>query len=185
MRGIGNDISIGRVKFFIKAHKIDCIVVLEPKIHVSRMAHICRKLGMSKCIANCDDMAHIWIFWRDPLDFSIFTSDEQQITITQTGSVWPQFHLSFVYEKCTILERQALWMSLLSVHSQILGPWLVAGDFNCIMTVDEKIGGNPPNMGAISDFVECASDCALIDAGFIGSQYTWHNNQQGGHGIWA
>lgn len=125
------------------------------------------------------------VFWKDPLDFSIVSSDEQQLTVLQSGSAWPLFNLSFVYAKCSVMERQALWTSLLLVHSKISGPWLVAGDFNCIMKVDEKLGGNPPHLGAISDFNECVSDCALIDAGFIGSQYTWHNNQAGCKGIWA
>lgn len=76
IRGIGNDVSVGRLKFLIQTHKIDCLVVLEPKIHTSKMEHICKKIGMRFCIANSDDLAHIWIFWRDPLEFATVNFDD-------------------------------------------------------------------------------------------------------------
>lgn len=185
IRGIGNDVSVGRLKFLIQTHKIDCLVVLEPKIHTSKMEHICKKIGMRFCIANSDDLAHIWIFWRDPLEFATINFDDQQMTISQSGTGQPAFQLTFVYAKCSIQERQVLWRSLLAMHSTLTGPWLVAGDFNCIMATDEKLGGNPPSLAAMSDFIDCSSDCGLIDAGFLGSKYTWHNNRSGSNGIWA
>lgn len=81
VRGIANDVSIGRVKFFIKTYHTDCIVLLEPKVNVSRMDGICKVLGMSCALANKDDMAHIWVLWKQPLDFSLVNCDSQQITI--------------------------------------------------------------------------------------------------------
>lgn len=107
------------------------------------------------------------------------------MTISQSGTGQPAFQLTFVYAKCSIQERQVLWRSLLAMHSTLTGPWLVAGDFNCIMATDEKLGGNPPSLAAMSDFIDCSSDCGLIDAGYLGSKYTWHNNRSGSNGIWA
>lgn len=184
VRGIANDVSISRVKYFIKAYNIDCIVLLEPKVNTSRMDGIQKKLGMTNGLANEADMAHIWVLWKQPLDFSLVYCDNQQITIHQNHSASPGLYITLVYAKCTISERKFLWDSLNNIHAQISGPWLVGGDFNCILNVDEKLGGNPPHLQAISDFKDCVSVCGLLDVGFTGSTFTWHNNQAGKNGIW-
>lgn len=64
VRGIANDVSISRVKYFIKAYNIDYIVLLEPKVNTSRMDGIQKKLGMTNGLANEADMAHIWVLWK-------------------------------------------------------------------------------------------------------------------------
>lgn len=76
IRGIGNDVSIGRVKFLIRSHHLDCIVLLEPKINTGRMDDICRRLGMDNAVANADGLSHIWVMWKDSLKFSIVCRDE-------------------------------------------------------------------------------------------------------------
>lgn len=144
IRGVGNDVSIGRLKLLIKDHSIVCLALLEPKIHVSKLQSICYKLGFSNCLANSSDMAHIWLMWKDPLDFVLVSNDDQQLTVSQVSNVLPAFHSTLVYAKCTAAERQSLWFSLCLLHSQLDGPWLVAGDFNCVLNADEKLGGNHP-----------------------------------------
>lgn len=64
VRGIANDVSIGRVKFLIKTYNLQCVVLLEPKVHFSKLDVICKKLGMSHALANDIDMAHIWVMWN-------------------------------------------------------------------------------------------------------------------------
>lgn len=76
IRGVGNDVSIGRVKFLIRTHQLDCIVLLEPKINTDRLDKICRRLGMDKAVANTDGMAHVWVLWKDPLQLSVVYRDE-------------------------------------------------------------------------------------------------------------
>ncbi|XP_074289023.1 uncharacterized protein LOC141614167 [Silene latifolia] len=53
-------------------------------------------------------------------------------------------------------EKTPLWDNLNRLASQIAGPWAVAGDFNCVLSPTERVGGNTPS-GAI---------------------YTWNNKQK-------
>lgn len=105
IRGIGNDLSVGRAKLLIKEHRVDCIAILEPKIPNSNMDRICKKLGMEKYLANAEENPHIWIMWRGLLDFDITCQHEQQVTIKQISQSLPEFHASFIYAKCTPVER--------------------------------------------------------------------------------
>ncbi|MCI06146.1 hypothetical protein A2U01_0027202, partial [Trifolium medium] len=52
-------------------------------------------------------------------------------------------------------------------------PWLLAGDFNDIMSQDEKQGGALVNFRRCRLFQERVNDCKLLDLGAVGSKFTW------------
>lgn len=57
---------------------------------------------------------------------------------------------------------------------------MVAGDFNAISDVSEKVGGRPPKIQDLESFNAMINDCGIIDCGYEGSKYTWSNNQEWG-----
>ena len=62
---------------------------------------------------------------------------------------------------------------------------MVAGDFNAISSVSEKLGGRPQNLVSLEEFNTMINDCGIIDCGYEGSKYTRSNNQEGGGFVWA
>ncbi|KAL5752459.1 hypothetical protein ACOSQ2_022966 [Xanthoceras sorbifolium] len=62
-------------------------------------------------------------------------------------------------------------------------PWLICGDFNEVLRDNEKLGGVLRSYGAMPQFREVLDDCGLIDMGFKGSKFTWHNRQSNGDTI--
>lgn len=75
-------------------------------------------------------------------------------------------------------------MEHLDAVSPAQGPWMLLGDFKVISSVVEKQGGVESDLGAIHDFQQCISRNGLIDAGYIGENFTWCNNRQGRARIW-
>lgn len=57
--------------------------------------------------------------------------------------------------------------------------WLCIGDFNEIMSHDEKMGGPPKPSEQMDDFRQTLMDCDLGDLGFERSQFKWCNNREG------
>lgn len=56
-------------------------------------------------------------------------------------------------------------------------PKLVAGDFNCIKSSQEKQGGRPFVDGMDSwEFQDFIEKNGLVDLGLVGPQFTWYNN---------
>lgn len=51
--------------------------------------------------------------------------------------------------------------------------WTVLGDFNEILNISEKIGGNPGNVGRMTEFGDCLIDYHLLGLGFSGPKFTW------------
>jgi hypothetical protein len=55
--------------------------------------------------------------------------------------------------------------------------WLVFGDFNMVLSSDEKVGGNPIDYNITDQFRTTLDACDLIDLGYVGDNFTWHNRQ--------
>ncbi|XP_074300551.1 uncharacterized protein LOC141631830 [Silene latifolia] len=48
-----------------------------------------------------------------------------------------------VYAFNGIKDRAPLWGHLRRIAGTIVGPWAIAGDFNCVLAKNERVGGNP------------------------------------------
>lgn len=54
-------------------------------------------------------------------------------------------------------------------------PWLVLGDFNCNLHLDDRMGGKVPSPYDIRDFTEICQALNLSDIQSYGCRYTWTN----------
>jgi hypothetical protein len=59
--------------------------------------------------------------------------------------------------------------------------WLLFGDFNIVLSSQEKSGGNIPEQNITTCFRNTISHCDLQDLGFKGNIFTWTNRQEGTH----
>lgn len=57
--------------------------------------------------------------------------------------------------------------------------WLCCGDFNDILSNEEKSGGNIRSFTQLSLSRNAVEDCNLLDLGFNGYPFTWSNDRQG------
>ncbi|GAU35043.1 hypothetical protein TSUD_30090 [Trifolium subterraneum] len=57
--------------------------------------------------------------------------------------------------------------------------WLVFGDFNLVLTNEEKSGGNPLEPNITTSFRNTLCHCDLQDLGYQGNIYTWTNRHHG------
>lgn len=62
-------------------------------------------------------------------------------------------------------------------------PWVMSGNFNKILSLDDKLGGSKRRNGGIIDFQACLDGCELQDLWWRSYHSTWCNNQEGEKGI--
>ncbi|KAK6151841.1 hypothetical protein DH2020_014476 [Rehmannia glutinosa] len=100
----------------------------------------------------------------------------QDIELKCSSALIPYpFHGSFVYAKSTRTDRRTLWNDMrMSAASNDHLPWIVGGDFNCFLSLDERIGSHTDRTLDMKEFGQMVSDTALIDMGYEGDiQYIW------------
>ncbi|KAH0748476.1 hypothetical protein KY290_027708 [Solanum tuberosum] len=88
-----------------------------------------------------------------------------------------------IYAKCDALERINMWDDIYNISVNYNMPWLVGGDFNVIMSDEEKTGGLPVYPQAYEDFSFGMNSCELLDINFKGSPFTWWNGKIDGECI--
>ena len=77
-------------------------------------------------------------------------------------------NVSTVYVKCTKVVRRSLWSAIEGIGSASQYLWLVAGDFNVVSTMEERLGGEPANVGNMEEFNTAVFNHLLLEVPFDG-----------------
>lgn len=83
------------------------------------------------------------------------------------------FYLSCVYGHPNQSLRHDLWHKLEEIKSARNGPWLLVGDFNEILSKDEKIGGREREEKSFEDFQKLYSNCDFQDLKSKSNRFSW------------
>ncbi|XP_075083347.1 uncharacterized protein LOC142167090 [Nicotiana tabacum] len=135
-----------------------------------------RRLNMET--ANADINRQIWLFFDAVVEWELVEDTEQQVTVRVFHhDLGQHMMMTFVYAKCSAIERLDLWDHLYYLASDMELPWLVGGDFNVILQEYEKIGGLPVHPPECEDFAFCVNSCGLFEQGYKESSFTWWNGR--------
>ncbi|XP_074315690.1 uncharacterized protein LOC141651897 [Silene latifolia] len=83
-----------------------------------------------------------------------------------------------------IAERIPLWDSFIHMHAVVNGPWVVMGDFNNVLAMNERIGSETTN-AELRGFQECVATCGLMDTPAQGAFFTWNNKHEVGDMVFS
>ena len=75
--------------------------------------------------------------------------------------------------------RYSSWDLLKTHHSQAKMLWVVFGDINEIVHLEEKLGWKEREAYQMEVFRAVLSVCGLSNLGFVGQRYTWCNDRFG------
>ncbi|XP_020257721.1 uncharacterized protein LOC109834188 [Asparagus officinalis] len=130
----------------------------------------------------------ILILW-DPriFDVQIVKISDQQITCAiKSFDGRLDCVISSVYGFNQMEARQELWLELNQIL-QLIGSvhWLICGDFNAMISNDEKLGGAVLTNSDTRDFNNFITDCHLNHMKTLGCFYTWNNKQMTDTRVWS
>ena len=79
------------------------------------------------------------------------------------------------YGHLVAYRRRESWALLDKLHSLTDLPWLLMGDFNEILSSDERLGELVGSQRNMYEFGEVLNKCGLVDLGYRGYPFTWEN----------
>lgn len=184
VRGAGKDRCASTIKDIKKAYAFDVFVVLEPRISGPRALSIAQSLCFSHyhIVDASGFFGGVWLLWNgNSVSLQVVAHSSQSITtiVTLRNHRWL---LIVVYANPCPGIREALWKYFDGLIEASNLPWLILGDFNDIVSVDEKCGGNLDQGG--KRFVEWIDRNHLVGLGFSGAKFTWCNKQNAEGIIW-
>lgn len=87
----------------------------------------------------------------------------------------PPWFFWAIYVSTNTYKRLTLWDNLINYSKSTNGAWLVAGDFNEVLTHHDKQGGTKINNHHTTRFWSCINSFNLIDLGFKSRRFTRSN----------
>ncbi|XP_074298356.1 uncharacterized protein LOC141629218 [Silene latifolia] len=169
------------INFFLQNKGVGLFGLLETKIKSKSFIRTVNVFN-NWCISTNNgyhNNGRIWILW-DPKIFRIqFLEYNAQFIHMKVEALVSRsvFFLTMIYAFNGIQDRTPLWDHLRRFAGQVDGPWAMAGDFNCVLSASERVGGNTPN-AEIEPFRACVADCEVVDIPATGSLFTWNNKKQ-------
>ena len=122
----------------------------------------------------------IWMLWRlDLVHVDVLATTEQEIhAFIRVRSQSFSWLISAIYVNPRFEERCILWNNLRILANMHDLPWALMGDFNEVLSAEEKYGGNPICQRRVRAIKECMDECSMMDLGFSGPIYTWTNKRE-------
>ncbi|XP_073008889.1 uncharacterized protein [Typha latifolia] len=104
------------------------------------------------------------------------------VVSSSEGETWL---MTAIYASNQLDQQKRLWEELVGLGSLGL-PWLVGGDFNAILSTEEKRSYARVTLGPkSSNFAKFVEEAGVCDLGCEGVPFTWCNNQTGHNQIWV
>ncbi|XP_062021310.1 uncharacterized protein LOC133737845 [Rosa rugosa] len=120
----------------------------------------------------------LWLLWDErQVKLEVVDSNFQSITSLVTESSHKQWFFTAVYASPDHVLREELWSYLDNFNSHCTISWLIAGDFNELISDADKQGGRAVLGGG--SFANWVDRNLMIDMGYIGADFTWKANRNG------
>ncbi|XP_020681916.1 uncharacterized protein LOC110099172 [Dendrobium catenatum] len=122
----------------------------------------------------------LMVLWRKDLaDFSVIETSSQMVVGNLKVSGKGSWVVASVYGSTDAQERKLLWDNLERLCSNDL-PLVIGGDFNCVLSQEEKRGGKKFSLTQGSkDFNSFMINNDLHEVRSMGPKFTWCNNKSG------
>ncbi|GMI67469.1 hypothetical protein HRI_000416200 [Hibiscus trionum] len=156
--------------------KPSIVALLETRISGQRADSIVSRLGFqfSFRVEAQGFSGGIWLLWNSDVKVQALAISNQFIHVKLQGSMFlsPVF-FTVVYASPHIQYRRFLWDRLESINPGNDHPWLLGGDFNAILHLDDRRGGQAHRHCVSKDFQRFVFTNALQEIDFKGPRFTW------------
>ncbi|KAL9664181.1 hypothetical protein QQ045_019579 [Rhodiola kirilowii] len=165
---------------WIRREKVNCVALLKVKIKEDRWESI-----ITSCCPNSswkglyisahNGWSRILLLWDDDVvKISQLTRSSHYVCcVVHAGLV--SVRVSFVYASNSPWDRIFMWLDLERQSRSFTGSWICLGDFNCVLSPNEKLNGGLVRDTYMEDLKKFISACDLSDIESSGFFYTWCN----------
>jgi exonuclease III len=188
VRGLGGRVKKRRVCDLVQECKVDFLALQETKLEEVSESLCYRLWGSSDCnwfyLPSEGASGGILSIWGKSNSNLICTfNGEGYVGVCLEWGV--QKSICFVinvYSKSDLVAKRRLWGSILSSKRQFgSGNWCVVGDFNAVVSSEERRGMTLESSFNVEmrDFRGFIVDSELIDLSLLGRRFTWYHGMVG------
>jgi exonuclease III len=179
-QGLGNPWTVQDLCLMVKEKKPDILFLMETKCKKERLEGVRVRLGF-QCLFVVEPVGlsgGLALLWSDQNLLEVQNYTRRHINAIVKGSTAKvPWKLTCFYGHPVTAKRHESWALLEHLkHFQPI-PWVCIGDFNEILTQEEKTGAVLRKERQMDQFRDVLEACNLRDLGFIGARHTWTNGR--------
>ncbi|XP_071713676.1 uncharacterized protein [Rutidosis leptorrhynchoides] len=134
----------------------------------------------------CKAGTRIILGWNPDVVNVMVLAMSDQVVHCQVHSVVGdlKLYVSFIYAHNYYIHRRSLWNEL-GAHQVFVAnnPWVIMGDFNASLTLDDSSNGPSSMSIAMREFKECVDHLCMTDVNHMGLQFTWNQRSHSLTGV--
>ena len=180
--GLGNPETVSELHTLVRKEDPSIVFLMETRLELRHLELLRVRLGMRGCfgVDRHGLGGGLALLWSSTIDIHIqsFSNHHIDADVLQEGGL--RWRVTGFYGHPERAMRVHSWSLLRHLYRLRSVPWLVMGDFNEIISLDEKWGGEDRSLAQMAAFREAMSDCNLQDLGFRGPDFTWSNRRVNG-----
>jgi hypothetical protein len=176
-RGLGNSPTVRSLLELKRVEDPDVLFLFETKLDEREMDLFRWKLGLvNMCVVKPKGRSRgLAAFWRKDLILSLRSFGRRHIDFDVEDGSGEKWRLTGVYGESQSERKKETWKMLRTLGQQHQSgrPWLCLGDFNEILTEDEKCSGAARPQACMDQFRDALDSCGLGDLEYTRDKFTW------------
>ncbi|XP_072084623.1 uncharacterized protein [Arachis hypogaea] len=174
--------TVHELKSICKYHRPSILFLMETKASKISCARIRRKLCFDNmfCVESRGLSGGLCIFWKSNVNIHVYAWCDNFIRTKVCSGNDKDWEATFVYGHPDYKKRKDLWKELSLVNNNLAQPRILIGDFNDVISQDEKVGLHPKPSSQIESFRNFVHENAVLDLELQGMQFTWFSNPRNG-----
>lgn len=159
----------------VKVKKPEMVFLMETILKQNKMERIWSRLGFPNmlvvdCMGKSGGLA---LLWKENINVGIQNYSCRYINAKVfINSALGWWKLTGFYCQPKASKQREAWGLLRYLATMDPNPWICVGDFNEILFLFEKWGGNGRHWRLMDDFHSMLVDCDLVDLGYRGPKFT-------------
>ncbi|GLT30193.1 hypothetical protein SLA2020_050080 [Shorea laevis] len=169
-------------KELIKMHRPDIICLLETKVDCFTDAlSFLKRFNFDKeyQVPSQGKAGGLWLFWRSSSVCLEVLHSSPQLIHCSISQQQVAYLATFVYVQPHAAQKDLFWNQLNDLAQHITNSWVVMGDFNDILTVDEVSPRATRGFVRAQRFRDRIASCGLHSTAALGCKFTWVRKQNG------
>ncbi|KAL9429596.1 hypothetical protein AB3S75_031413 [Citrus x aurantiifolia] len=170
VRDLENTRARLEVKNILQMHKPQILFFCETKLLAVQAREECRMLSIENCfvVNRMGLKGELALCWNTEALVTITSYSNHHIDVVAQLENGKQWRYTGIYRHPEMQQKQQTWTLLRRLSGLSNLSWLCFGDFNKILSPNEKCGGKDRNLSMMASFKEAAQACNLVDLGCTG-----------------
>ncbi|XP_019251069.1 PREDICTED: uncharacterized protein LOC109229979 [Nicotiana attenuata] len=184
VRGINKLYKKKELKNYLKTKNIKLVGIIEARVKENKARENSQHIAPGWEMINNYNAAvngRIWVKYGllTTITVKLIKAEAQVLHCTVTNAMRDEeYAISIVYGYNTVEQRRQLWDNLKAIDQMTTIPWIIGGDFNDVLQLQDRKHGNPVTRAETQDFSNRIQELKLNELNWEGDYYTWSNKQK-------